>query len=367
MNPIHGVATNNGVRVNPADASQQDFIAAVYLERGEMLDAEVRRIIGEIDTSNQHAETVNGLIRKANIAQFGTTNYTTPTWTARGNDVILDNGYGIRVQPDGRGGSSFAILDAEGNQLIYQNQTLIPVPAGATVDALEVGIPVMSYTTFILEDGTKISLATGTPTTAFNQNDLSGGLADVVSIQISRGNQGMRIDGLNTGSPSIGAANLNGHTLDSNTNDGYVLLESEGVHSWEFNGRSVDSITRANPNNANDEITGYFARKIAFEADITNEFNGSVPFMTRKELDVLRDLNVNFSDASGRGQLTQNEWTALRNSLTNVRDNLTSSSQIQTVRLQRAMQTYTQNFDAMSNAQQRIYNLLRDIVNNVGR
>ena len=89
--------------------------------------------------------------------------------------------------------------------------------------------------------------------------------------------------------------------------------------------------------------------------------------MTQHEREVLAELNVNFSDDRGDGDLSLDEWAALRTTLGNVRDNLTGSSQLQTVQLQRAMQTYNQNYEAMSNAQQRIYNLLRDLVNNVGR
>ncbi|WP_419535222.1 hypothetical protein [Endozoicomonas sp.] len=367
MNPVNGVTTNNGVTtLNPADMSQQDFISAVYLERGEMLDSEVRRIIDEIDKSNQYVDAINTLIGKANVAEYGTTTYAAPTWTTNGGNVVLDNGYGLNVQPDGNGGTTFTILDAEGNQLIYQNQTLIPVPAGTTVDALEVGIPVMSDMTFILDDGTEITFQTGTPDTPFNTTDFSGGLADITTITITRGNQGLTITDVDTASPTIGTANLNGTTLDANSNDGYVLLEAGGMHAWEYDGSGTGSISETNPNDANEQITGYFGRKLAFEADLTAEFTGSIPFMTQKEIDLLtEELRITYGDASGTGQLTQEEWVALKESLINARDNLNGSSQLQTVQLQRAMTTYNQNYEAMSNAQQKIYSLLRDIISNV--
>lgn len=214
MNNVNGVSTTNDIKtLNPADMSQQDFIAAVYLERGEMLDSEVRRIIGEIDKSNQYVDTINKLIGKANVAEYGSTHYSSTTWQVKGKNVVLDNGYGLSFQPDGKGGNTFTLLDGDGNQLIYQNRALIPVPAGTTVDALEVGIPVMNDMTYILDDGTEITFQTGTPDKAFNSSDFSGGMADITSIIITRDNQGMKISDVNVaGSMTIGSPTIEGVT-----------------------------------------------------------------------------------------------------------------------------------------------------------
>ena len=674
MNSVNGVVTDSKVNtLNPAEMSKQDFISAVYLERGEMLDSEVRRIIGEIDKSNQYVDAVNSLIGKANVAEYGDNYYSSPTWQINGNSVVLDNGYGLTVQPDSKGGSMMTIMDAEGNQLIYQNQTLVPVPAGTTVDALEAGIPVMNDMTFMLDDGTKITLITTSPDDAFDKKNLSGGLANVKSIVVTRDNQGMSIDKLNTASPkfygptvetptdygapeqapvktetinvpshsliyhfedqewnqdydfidgaalsnfkdqwlpvmedrspaeqeammaalrekgsvtiyydladsdgddtnykndytypvyagdtysslinrvldrsgkqfrlycdekeagdidiqyldiripmpgysyesavpdtkkttsSMGSKSfsfdsnyskandydllnshanqlmseikmsylhdftdeqreglrrklmtdgmrvdwdiedaevglgsddysrgytiklvsgesiedfldraaalaadsvsgyirfdrnedhiklaevefsaslpgfsydvyekpveepedtnharpINIHSRDANNNDGHILIESGGIHSWEYGGKSVDSLTSRDPND----------RKVAFQDSKNEEYSGTTPLLTKKETELLtKILKIPYADASGNGQLTPEEWVDLKKSLINARDNLNGNSQLQTVQLQRAMQTYNQNYDAMSNAQQKIYSLLRDIISNI--
>lgn len=365
MNSVNGV-NNTGVnQINPAEMSQQDFIAAVYLERGEMLDTEVRRLVAEIDKSNQMADGINTLLGKTNVSQYGTTEYTAPTWAVNGSTVVLDNGYGLNFSPDGNGGTTFTLLDADGNQLIYQNQTLVPVPEGTTVDVLKAGIPVMSDMTFILDDGTEITFQVGTPDDPFNSQNFSGGLADITTVSITRGNQGLAISGMDTGNPTLNPPNLFGETFDASDNDGYVLLESGGVHDWEYDGGSVSNMTQANPNDSSEVLDGFFARKLAFEADLNNEFSGSIPFLTQKEIDLLtNELRITYSDASGTGNLTPEEWSSLKSSLMTARDNLTSNTQLQTVQLQRAMQSYNQNYDAMSNAQSKIYNLLKDIVAN---
>lgn len=687
MNPVNGVSTTNDVTtLNPAEMSKLDFISAVYLERGEMLDSEVRRLIGEIDKSNQYVDAINGLMGKANVAEYGASHYTSATWQVNNGSVVLDNGYGLNIQPDGNGGSTFTIVDVDGNQLIYQNQTLVPVPAGSTVNTLKVGIPVMNDMTFMLDDGTEISLKVSAPDTAFNQQNYSGGLANVSSIIITRDNQGMRIDNVNTASPVINAptvenvtnignsnsdfttetvnvpymhyemlteyagsediddmdafaeafknrwlaviaskspadrqammdriraqgsltikyvlgdsdssnnyydsedhnsdsyrfevfagdtlesffsriveqssedfkayvdkeeigntANdginieyiqayipipgysfekvvpdtekttsnhgsishthtrdysdseeystllshgdqflsnlklkladltpeqktglekklmtdgitirwavedtdgdnqthtqsssytlasgesvedflaraihdsknrtvarirfiedegdinihevsvrtslpsfsydvyeepsfensneqrpINVHSLDTKNKDGHILFEAGGIHAWEYGGKAVSSLTQTNPNDAAQPITGYFARKIAFQNSSNNEFSGTTPFLTQKEKDLLtKILKIPYGDASGVGQLTPQEWSQLKENLINARDNLNGNSQLQTVQLQRAMQTYNQNYDAMSNAQQKIYSLLKDIVSNM--
>lgn len=684
MNPVNGVVADSKVNtLNPAEMSKQDFISAVYLERGEMLDSEVRRIIGEIDKSNEYVDAINSLIGKANLAEYGDNYYSSPTWQVNGNSVVLDNGYGLNVKPDGNGGSMLTILDAEGNQLIYQNQTLVPVPAGTTVDALEVGIPVMNDMTFMLDDGTKITLLVSAPDEAFDQQNLSGGLANVQSIIITRDNQGMRIDDLDTASPTflsptiesptntgetpvvpvktetisipsytlrymfddegswqdydfidnglisrfkstwlnvlnnkspaeqeammkklreegsmdifyrlgdsdgvndtysqsysypvfandtitslvnrvldrsapmfrnyvdgqesgdvdieyvymaldipgysfespipdtqkttssmasesfsnnvtfnkgvedystlysrasqlasdikstyllgltpeqreglrrklmVDGANfdwyieeedgsndtysvdwdlklisgetleeyidraadlaaksassyirhdrdegaidivrcdfsidfpgysydvyeqpvaapvddsptprpINIHSRDSNNNDGHILIESGGIHAWEYGGKAIGSLTESDPNDPANLVTGYFARKIAFQNSQNDEYSGTTPLLTQKETDLLtKVLKIPYADASSNGQLTPEEWVDLKESLINARDNLNGNSQLQTVQLQRAMQTYNQNYEAMSNAQQKIYSLLRDIISNI--
>ena len=673
MSTVNGVGGSSSINVvDPSALSQQDFVSAVYLERGNMLDTEVRRLVSEIEQSNRLLETVNTLTSKANLAQYGAPNYQQTTWSVNNNNIVLDNGYSLSVQP-GDEGNSFVFTDAKGNQLIYQNQTLIPVAKGATTDVLQAGIPVMQDLTMVLDDGTEITFKPAAPDTAFDSQNLSGGLADIASIYITRGNQGISVtnlDGDNTpvislptvegvtpdnssSTPSTETKNvpagqeleayvayggsddydkldtefnnhlkntwlasvqnlseqeknavfqsvnsgltidwtmvdrsgsntytnsftytpLNGetfevffervidqstasfstyinseeggsldieaiaskmvlpaysydrtipdgdkttsnysaqnislnqnyfssddytkvttdqanllkaefdaaftglsteqvaglqtklredgltlnwqlvdtdgdndtynesytikmlpgeslsnyvdrvvehsaqefkvhiehhqdegdiniesisnaitipgfsydeysstlssgdpgdityHSLDTGNNDGYVLLESGGVHAWEYDGQVVANMTRTNPNDSNETVSGYFARKLAFNSAATNEFASGIPVLTPAETDILANqFKINFEDASGVGNLTPEEWDALKTRLEAAKDNLTGSNQLQTVQLQRALTTYNQNFDAMSNAQSRIYTLLKDMINNI--
>ncbi|AMO55452.1 hypothetical protein GZ77_10120 [Endozoicomonas montiporae] len=368
MSNVNGVNNNNisFQTLDPAALSQQDFIAAVYLERGSMLDGEVRRIAKDIETSNNLLHSVNTLINKANIAQYSDSNYDAPTWTQNGKNIVLDNGYGLGFQTDDAGNTSFTLVDAEGNQLIYKDKTLIPVAAGGSADASEVGIPVMNDMTMVLDDGTEITFETGAAGVAFDSSDFSGGLADIQTITIKRGNQGMTINDVNTADPKIVAAALNGNTLDTLDNDGHVLLEAGGLNSWEYDGVNLASLTRTDPNDADVQVSGYSARKLAFQNNLNEEYSGGLPALTSAEKDIITNtLKITLNDSSGEGRLTQQEWATLKTGLQSAKENLTGSNQLQTVQLQRALTTHNQNYDAMSNAENKIYSLLRDIVNNI--
>lgn len=370
MSTVNGVEGTSSVNViDPVQISQQDFISAVYLERGNMLDAEVRRLAGVIEQSNALLSTVGTLISKADIAQYGEPNYDQTTWVSNNNNIVLDNGYSLSIQPSDSG-NSFVLTDAEDNQLVYQNQTLIPVPKGTTVDAMKNGIPVMQDLTLVLDDGTEITFKAATPESSFDSTNFSGGLADIAEVYITRGNQGVSVSGLDgTNTPVINQPTVESstpHSLDINNNDGYVLLESGGLHKWFYDGRSVSTMTETNPNDADDTVSGYFARKLAFHNSRVDEYAEGIPTLTPEEIDVLHNaLNISYEDASGSGRLTPEEWSKLKSSLQAAKDNLTSSNQLQTVELQRALTTFNQNYDAMSNAQSRIYSLLKDIINNV--
>ena len=381
MSNVNGVNNSNisFQTLDPAALSQQDFLAAVYLERGSMLDGEVRRIAKDMETSNSLLNSVNSLINKANIAQYSDSNYTATSWTRNGNNIVLDNGYGLGLKTDDAGKTSFTLVDAEGNQLVYKDNTLIPIKAGGSADASEVGIPVMNDMTMVLDDGTEITFDTGAAGVAFNPSDFSGGLADIQTITIKRGTQGMTINNVNTGSPTFIDPALNGNDLDTLDNDGHVLLEAGGLNSWEYDGVNIANLTRPNPNDTDIQISGYAARKVALQNNLANEFSGGTPVLTKGEIDILANMlkiSIKTQDSTGKlvakdwstivdGALTPQEWGFLKTDLLSAKENLTGSNQLQTVQLQRALTTHNQNFDAMSNAENKIYSLLRDIANNI--
>ena len=99
---------------------------------------------------------------------------------------------------------------------------------------------------------------------------------------------------------------------------------------------------------------------------MTDEVVAGLPVLTLKERQLLHSVfNVRYDDASRKGVLTKEEWAKLKIELSSIRDNLTGSNQLQTVQLQRALTIYNKNYETMTNAQSKIYSLLKDVAANI--
>ena len=309
-------ATPFDPELDPTD-NLTDFASDAYLQRGRLLDAEVRNLVNQIEQSNAYLAEINKLIAEANRIIYQGDNFSATTWAASdfsgaSKTVSLDNGYGL-VFGDS---STFAITDGDGNSLAFSNGMLIPAQAGQNPSA---GIPLSGNAKIVLDDSTKITLQTSSSNV-------------VTDILISRGNQGMSINSVNV-NPSVTGPALNGADVDNGTVDGDILVENGGVHVLL---------------NAGDDVVN-FDTSTGILTDEQKHF-------INNQLNIDIDLSV---------PLTPEIWTSLKSELFLVRDNLTGSNQLQTVQLQSALTRYNQNYDAMSNSQNKIYTLLKDILANL--
>ena len=293
-----------------------DFASDAYLQRGRLLDTEVRTLVEQIELSNSYLEEINKLIAEANKVLFDTDNYSATTWqsdfTGADKTITLENGYGIVISA----GGNLQIKDSKGNSLAYSGGVLIPTQAGGTAGN---GVALNGNTSIILEDGTKVTL------------NVDGSNA-VTSLVISRGNQAISVNGVN-GTPTVDGPNLNGQAVDAATTDGDILVVNGGVHSLLVDGQDVP----------------FYDTSSGIITDAQKNF-------INNQLKIDIDLS---------GSLTEATWKDLKDQLTLSRDNLTGSNQLQTVQLQSALTRYNQNFDAMSNSQNKIYALLKDILGNL--
>ncbi|WP_263322313.1 DUF1521 domain-containing protein [Endozoicomonas sp. Mp262] len=312
---VPAAATSFDPALDPAK-NLTDYASDAYLQRGRMLDKEVRDLVEQVDLSNKYLDEINKLIAEANTVIFGTSTTSSTTWQAdfSGTDktITLDNGYGIAIKPNG----NIVITDASNNSVTYSAGALFPAQAGSGPGN---GI-VIGNTTLVLDDGTKITFQAG------DSNVLT-------SMVLTRGNQGLSVTGLNT-TPVASGPNLNGITLDSDHPDGDILVENSGLHNLVQAGTNVPFYGIASGTLTEDQKT--FIR------------------------DKLKITNINLD-----GTLSDETWNALKSQLIAARDNLTGSNQLQTVQLQSALTRYNQNYDAMSNSQNKIYALLKDILGNL--
>ncbi|MDP0588494.1 MAG: hypothetical protein QS748_04615 [Candidatus Endonucleobacter bathymodioli] len=295
--------------------SLSHFSSEAYLQRGRILDNEVRKLAGQIELSNDYLSEINILLNEASDVLYGGDEFAATSWqnTVNGGDnsITLDDGYGLVVSANG----SFTITDADGNSLAYAGAGLIPTPAGGPSGN---SIILNGKTSIVLENGTKLTLDFTGPT--------------LTSLVITRGNQGMSVTGLN-GVPVVNGPALDGETRDAAITDGDILVENGGVNSLLQDGLNVD-LYNATGGRISEEHKDFIKNQLKIEIDLS-------------------------------GNITKETWTQLKRELTLARDNLTGSNQLQTVLLQSALTRYNQNYDAMTNLENKIFALLKEILNRV--
>lgn len=299
-----------------AGGSLTDQASAAYLQRGRLLDDKVRNLVEQVGLSNQYLEAINQLIAEADSVLFASSSYSSTTWqadfSASPKTITLDNGYGIELSDDGQ-----VVIRSSGNHSVtYADGALYPAQAGS---APGYGITLDGNASIILENGTKITLQMS----ADNR---------LTAMAITRGNQGMTLSALDS-TPAASGPDLSGSTRDSLLDDGDILRENGGLYNLV---------------NAGTDTSHYSATS----GSLTDEQKAFI----RDKLGITMNLDGSLSEAG---------WNTLKNQLIAARDNLTGSNQLQTVQLQSALTRYNQNYDAMSNSQNKIYTLLKDILNNI--
>ena len=298
------------------DKSLVDSSQEIYINRGQILDDKIRSKAEQIELSNAYLGEINILISESNKVLYGNANFADTSWTSgiSGNTqtITLDNGYNISLSADG----SFQLNDSSNNKILYNNGMIFPAQAGTDFNN---AINLDGNTSIILDDNTKITLVVD------NTNQ-------VTNLTISRGNQALSVSDIN-GTPLISGPNLNGVTEDTAVSDGDILIEDGGLHNLTFSGENIPSY-------------------VVTVGSLTDEQKTFI----RDQLKIDIDLS---------GDLTQDTWKNLKSQLILTRDNLTGSNQLLVVQLQQALTTYNQNYDALSNMQNKIHGLLKDIVNNL--
>jgi hypothetical protein len=363
--PTNTNQVNNISAINGEEVNLIDLTLAVTLTGLDFSEQQISSHLKKIDESNNIVEHINKISEKSRISQNGPANYTAPSWNINGNTIQLSNGYNVAFN-QGQDGIELAINDNANNQIIYKNGVLVPTKNGKTVDALNVGIPIMSDSSLVLGDGTTITFTTAPSDTPLDPNDLSGGIAQVPKITIQRGNQSIEISNANTANAIIGAAQLNAN-LGANFNYGHVLLENGGLHSWEYNGQLIKDMTAPPADGQGDQINNLFARKVHFQNNVDNyeTIYAAEPYLTADDKKLLTDLKIEYSDTSGIGKLTAQEWSDLDNTIQDKKDSITSTSQFEYLALQRATADMTTKAEFASNVSKNLFDLLKKIISSI--
>lgn len=142
------------------------------------------------------------------------------TWEVdqENKEIKLDNGYTLKFSNDRQ---EWVLTDADGKELKVWGDPHVVEGDGDLWDF-------QHDSTFVLEDGTKITVGTKDIGNAFTVTD---------TVTITKGDQAIEVTGVAENNVQISDVQTNGEQLDADTNDGYIFLEGEaggqgGVDDW---------------------------------------------------------------------------------------------------------------------------------------
>jgi hypothetical protein len=129
--------------------------------------------------------------------------------------IDLDNGYKLSFENKL---NAWQLTDAEGNTVRIWGDPHVDEDADGKTDW-----DFKHDSTFILEDGTKITVGT---------KDIGNRLTVTDDLTITKGDQAIVVTGIGDNDLRISDVMGNGRELDEVTNDGYVFRQGEGVNDW---------------------------------------------------------------------------------------------------------------------------------------
>jgi hypothetical protein len=141
----------------------------------------------------------------------------TSNWTVdkEAHTIDLDDGYKLSFENKH---NAWRLTDADGHTMRVWGDPHVDEDADGKTDW-----NFKHDSTFILENGTKITVGT---------KDVGNRLTVTDDLTITKGDQGILVTGIGDNNLRISDVMSNGRELDEVTNDGYVFRQGEGVNDW---------------------------------------------------------------------------------------------------------------------------------------
>ncbi|MCX5769559.1 MAG: DUF1521 domain-containing protein [Candidatus Hydrogenedentes bacterium] len=315
-----GMFVINGQAMDLGQAMMQ-----LNIERTNIIDSQIADQMTSVKERNEQMRQMQDAmtqVRQAKIGGGGVVQQPGENFSVTGNEIDLGNGYKVVVNPNqsGMSHSDWKIVGPNGESTTVWGDPHVREADGGSFEFY-------GDSTFVLPDGTKISV--GTVPYGDTQARLSG------SLTITRGNQCVSVSNVNTESPSISAVTQNGREVDAQTNDGYIFTTvGKRADDWALDGAEVD------------------AGATAAEEDVARDPN------FKNELKVLdgpflADLGIDVVDGDSDGLLRTEDADAMVQTLKGQMDALNSDSQLQMTRLQSLMNKRNQEYEQISNTLQK--------------
>ncbi|WP_211824395.1 DUF1521 domain-containing protein [Kistimonas asteriae] len=334
---LKGIGEASGEKLSLADLMMQTM-----LDRSEMLDQQIRNQAALVKSQNDQIKQLNQIYSKLANHKTQTETVSKPTWTVDHEkdpkEIALDNGNKIVIHGNSE---AWSIVDANGNSTkIWGDPHVSEGDRNGYWDFQSDG-------TFMLDDGTKIQVKT----TAKDRKD---GNVYTDSLTITKGNQSIEVTGIADNKPQIGEPALNGAMLDQATNDGHVFKMGDQADDWVYEGSELKLGSKITEERQHEE-----ASAIDESSNVYNQV------LTPEDAKLLEEVGVTVYDASGTGLLTPEEIANLQTQIKDMRDSVSSISNIELTKLDSYNKKYTQSLDLASTFMKSQYDQAKNIIRNI--
>lgn len=345
---IQGVGVQSTSGVQMGDTGQVDLqtlMATVMLQKTDLLDQQVRNQAAVIQQKNDTLKTINNLLNEGGVNQAKASaldqiDQLSATDAGDKITIKISDEYTLEVKKPNTD-MSWTLTDKEGNKVKIWGDPHVDENADGTTDW-----DFKQNATFVLADGTKISV--GTVPYGNGQNVTS-------SLTITRGDEVVTVNGIDTNNVTYTDSNTGGRSIDAKTNDGYIFQEGAG---------GVDDWTTTDASGQQVEIRSNQAMGAALQNEVAIETNDVEMSQAMKDF-LAANPQIAYTDSDGDGKLTATEYKTLMDNLARERDSLTSTSQLDMTMLQSTMSKYNQTFEALSNFTSKYFQSLQTITGNL--
>ncbi len=326
----------------------QTLAMLVYMEKGMILEDRTREQMLQMRGQNNYLKELGEVMSESSINQLSDgalDQVNSLSASEKDGKIVVEigNGYTLEV-PKNNTDQSWTLKDKNGISVkIWGDPHVDESDKSGSADW-----DFKQQSTFVLQDGTKISVGT-TPWSGNSSMTVTS------SLTITRGDEVVQVKGIDNNQVTFSDSQTGGRQTDTTTHDGYIFYESEtgGVADWY----TQDAQGNRTEIRADQAMGNAISTEVALE---TNDIQ-----MSQELKDFLAaHPNIPYSDSDGDGKLTASEFKNLVKSLENERNSLTSTSQMESIQLQSMMGKMTQNSDALSNLISKFAQSMQTIIGN---
>ncbi|CAM2065469.1 DUF1521 domain-containing protein [Sulfidibacter corallicola] len=317
--------------IEGGEVDLETLLMTLRLERANLINEGVLDQAREMKTINNKLKGANEALAALRVAESKAATPDEATWTVdKSNNEITLDGYKISLDESS---SAWTIEKLDDNGQPTGEKTRIWGDPHVDEDGdRKIDWDFKKDTTFVLDDGTKISVGTK----QWGNSDYT--TSDTLTI--TKGDQAVVVTGLtqNDSTPlNISDVTLDGRQLDADTTDGHVVYEGSGVNQW---------VT------ANGTDLGNNDRQMHFETEAVataETYQHKQVELDQKTLDFLKANNVTIVDEDGDGNLTEADIKATIENVKGFMDSVNATSQMNMIRLQSLNNKYVQAYDEATN------------------